>query len=85
MAFSLHTIKKHFREWLSLVVTVEKCFFLVLMTDHAGPRRGECHPGTKFLNPPVEVNPLFASEERFWRPFFFKSCKKSYFSFMAGP
>ena len=31
------------------------------MTAHAGPRRCECHPGTKFRHPPVEVT-------QFWHP-----------------
>ena len=31
------------------------------MTDHAGPRRWECHPGTKFLHPPIEIT-------QFWHP-----------------
>ena len=31
------------------------------MTDHAGPRRCECHPGTKVWHPPVEVT-------QFWHP-----------------
>ena len=40
------------------------------MTDHAGPRRCECHPGTKFWHPPVEVT-------KFWHPFpFFKDQTK---------
>ena len=31
------------------------------MTDHAGPRRYECYPGTKLGRPPIEVT-------QFWRP-----------------
>ena len=31
------------------------------MTDHAGPRCCECHPGTNFWHPPTEVT-------QFWHP-----------------
>ena len=31
------------------------------MTDHAGPRHCEDHPGTKFWHPPIEVT-------QFWQP-----------------
>ena len=31
------------------------------MTDQAGPRRCECHPGTNFWHPPINVTP-------FWHP-----------------
>ena len=40
--------------------------YIDYMTDHAGPRRFECHPGTKFLHPPVGKQVL-APEEQFWR------------------
>ena len=52
------------------------------MTDHAGSRRCECHPGTNFWHPPIEVT-QFAPEERFWRPFFCKA-KKDYIDQEAG-
>ena len=40
----------------------KKIFYLrQYMTDHAGPRRYECNPGTKLWRPPVEVT-------QFWRP-----------------
>ena len=29
------------------------------MTDHAGPRRSECHLGSKFWHQPVEVTQLW--------------------------
>ena len=49
-------------------------------TDHAGPRRCECHPGTKFWHPPVEVTQFLAPMERFWRPFpFFERPNKNTF------
>ena len=38
------------------------------MTDHAGPRRYECNPGTKLWRPSVEVT-------QFWRPFFVRHKK----------
>ena len=31
------------------------------MTDHAGPRRCKCHPGTNFWHPPIKVT-------QFWHP-----------------
>ena len=39
------------------------------MTDHAGPRRYECNPGTKLWHPPCRSNTVLAAEEQFWRPF----------------
>ena len=45
------------------------------MTDHAGPRRCECHLVTNFWHPPTEVIPVLAPEERFWRPFFVRPKK----------
>ena len=38
------------------------------MTDHAGPRRCKCHPGTNFWHPPIEVT-------QFWHPFFVRPKK----------
>ena len=49
------------------------------MTDHAGPRRCECHPGTNFLHPPVEVTQFWPPVERFWRPFLLRP-KRIYWS-----
>ena len=37
------------------------------MTDHAGPRRCECNPETKFWHPPRRSNQFLAPEEEFWR------------------
>ena len=53
------------------------------MTDHAGPRRYECNPGTKLWRPPVEVT-------HFWRPkssfgaLFWKDQKRLYWSRGGG-
>ena len=41
------------------------------MTNHAGPRRCECQPGTKFGQPTRLSNPALAPKDRFWRPFLF--------------
>ena len=39
------------------------------MTDHTGPLRYECHPGSKFWHPPVEVNQFWHTRSgfRFWK------------------
>ena len=44
--------------------------YLVHMTDQAGTRRCECHPGTEFWHQPVE-------ETQFWRPFPFSKDHKN--------
>ena len=50
------------------------------MTDHAGPRRCKCHPGTNFNR---RSNPVLAPEVRFWCPFFC-TAKKDYIDQEAG-
>ena len=40
---------------------VNHLLLLVDTTDHAGPRRCECHLGTNFWHPPIEVT-------QFWHP-----------------
>ena len=54
------------------------------MTDHAGPRRCECHQGNNFWHPPIEVT-------RFWHPgssfdarFLEGQTKKNYIDQEAG-
>ena len=47
-------------------------FSYINMTDHAGPARCECHPGTNFRHPPIELT-------QFWRPFFLRP-KRLYWS-----
>ena len=44
------------------------------MTDHAGPRRCECHPGTNLWHPPIEVT-KFWHQGAVWRPFFVRPTK----------
>ena len=52
------------------------------MTDHGGPRRCECHPGTDFRHPPVEVT-KFCHPRSGLAPVFFKA-EKDYIDQEAG-
>ena len=62
------------------------CLWLYIhMTDHAGPRRCECHPedpGSNFSHPPVEVT-QFGTQGVVLVPVFCKD-KKDYISQEAG-
>ena len=52
----------------------------VYMTGHAGPRLCECHPGTKFWHPPVEVTPFWHPRSGFGARFLFERPNKNKFS-----
>ena len=62
--------------------------YIVLMTDHAGPQRCEhwfllgeceCHPGTKFWHPPIEVTQFWHQRRGFGARFHFERLNKNKF------
>ena len=52
------------------------------MTDHAGPRRCECHPETNFWHPPLEVIQFWHPKSGFGARFF--KAKKDYIDQEVG-
>ena len=58
--------------------------FLEDLTDHAGPRRDrcECHPGTNFWHPPIEVTQVWHTKTGFGTLFF--KAEKDYIDQEAG-